>query len=315
MDLIKQLGPLAFASRLKRLGEKLQKDVSKIYKDQSIEFEARWFPVLYALKSKKCMSVTAMAKTLGLTHPAINQVAGIMTRRGLLESIKDKDDDRRRLLSLTQKGKETIKILEPIWTEIASATMEVIDRAGADFLENIELIENQLENESIYERINQGLKRRQFEAIEIDEFKVQYKKYFKSLNVEWLNHYLSVTKVDEDTLSNPGKIIKEGGIILFAKLNGSVIGTGSLINHANGSYELAKMAVDPKFRGKQAGKKLALALIDKCKKLKAKKLYLLTSPKLETALKLYHQIGFRDKKMPDQLHNSCLCSIYMEYDL
>jgi len=315
LDLIKQLGPLAFASRLKRLGEKLQKDVSKIYKDQSIEFEARWFPVLYALKGKKFISVTAMAKTLGLTHPAINQVAGVMTRRGLLNSTRDKYDDRRRLLCLTQKGRETIKILEPIGAEIASATREVIDITGGDFLENIALIENQLENESIYERITIGLKKRQFEAIEIEEYKTQYKKYFKSLNIEWLNHYLSVTKEDEDTLSNPGNIIKEGGIILFAKLNGFVIGTGTLINHANGTYEIAKMAVDPKERGKQAGKKLVLALIDKCKKLKAKKLYLLTSPKLETAVKLYHQIGFRDRKMPDQFHNSCLCLIYMEYDL
>lgn len=315
MDLIKELGPLAFASRLKRLSEKLQKDVSKIYKEQSIEFEARWFPVLFALKRKKCLSVTAVANTLGLTHPAINQVAGVMIRRGLLSSSKDTEDERRRLLCLTPKGKETIKILEPIWDEITSATKELLETAGGDFLDYVEVIEKELEYESIYNRVKRGLKKRQFESIELDEYKSQYKKYFKTLNIEWLNFYFSVTKEDEKFLDNPGNIIKTGGIILFAKINGSIIGTGSLLNHENGIYEIAKMAVEPKVRGKQAGKKLVLALIEKCRKLKAKKLYLLTSPKLEAAVKLYRHVGFKEKKMPDHLHNSRFCSLYMEFDL
>jgi len=78
---------------------------------------------------------------------------------------------------------------------------------------------------------------------------------------------------------------------------------------------LAKMAVDPQARGKQAGKKLALALIEECKKLNAKKLYLLTSPKLEAAVNMYHKLGFKDRKWPSDVENSCQCSIYMEYDL
>ncbi len=316
MDLIKQLGPLAFASRLKRLSERLQKDVSKVYNNQSIEFEARWFPVLYALRGQKCMSVTDMAKTLGLTHPAINQVAGVMTRRGLLSSSRDKNDERRRLLCLTKKGKETIKTLEPIWEEIAAATREVIESTGSDFLENIELIEKQLEYESIYERITRSLKRRQFENVEIVDYKAQYKKYFKSLNLQWIDEYFSITKNDEEILSNPGRIIKNGGVIIFAKIDGTVVGTGTLLKHDNSTYELAKMAVDPKVRGMQAGKRLALALIEKSKKLNANKLYLLTSLKLETAVKLYHKIGFNEKIKPANLECdcNCNCSIYMEYN-
>ena len=315
LDLIKQLGPLAFASRLKRLSERLQKDVSQIYKNQSIEFEARWFPVLFALKGKKSMSVTDIAKTLGLTHPAINQVTGMMTRHDLLSSTRDKNDERRRLLCLTQKGKDTIKTLEPIWEEIKAANKEVIETTGVDFLHNIETIEKELEIESMYERITSRLKKRQLDNVEIVCYKTQYKKYFKSLNSEWLSKYFSITKEDKEFLSNPARIIKDGGVILFAKLNGSVIGTGSLIKHDNSTYEMAKMAVEPNVRRQQAGKKLALALIENCKKLKAKKLYLLTSPKLKAAVNLYHQMGFKERRRPDYLECSCLCSIYMEYDL
>jgi len=49
MDLIRQLGVLAFGSRLRRLNERLSKDVSRIYRDQGIGFEVRWFPVFYLL--------------------------------------------------------------------------------------------------------------------------------------------------------------------------------------------------------------------------------------------------------------------------
>ena len=45
MDLIKQLGPMALGSRLKRLTIRMNKDISLIYRKLGIEFEARWFPV------------------------------------------------------------------------------------------------------------------------------------------------------------------------------------------------------------------------------------------------------------------------------
>ena len=49
IDLIRKLGPLAFASRLKRLSERLMKDVALVYKDLNVDFQPRWFPVLYLL--------------------------------------------------------------------------------------------------------------------------------------------------------------------------------------------------------------------------------------------------------------------------
>jgi len=126
MDLITQLGPLAFASRLKRLADRLMKDVSQLYKDLDLEFEARWFPVVYYLKERDSVPLTTVAQDLGLTHPAVNQVANVLSEKGLLASTRDTEDERRRLLSLTQKGRDTVRTLEPVWEEIAAATADVI---------------------------------------------------------------------------------------------------------------------------------------------------------------------------------------------
>jgi hypothetical protein len=45
-DVIQQLGALAFASRLKRLSERLQRDVSRVYREQKLEFHARCFSAM-----------------------------------------------------------------------------------------------------------------------------------------------------------------------------------------------------------------------------------------------------------------------------
>ena len=80
MDLIRQLGPLALASRLRRLTEWLYKDGARIYREQSADFEPRWFPLFYLLKESGSVPVTTAASLLGFSHPAINQIAGQMSR-------------------------------------------------------------------------------------------------------------------------------------------------------------------------------------------------------------------------------------------
>lgn len=52
------------------------------------------------------------------------------------------------------------------------------------------------------------------------------------------------------------------------------------------------MAVDPACRGKGIGKMLLNHCIEAAKKLQAEKLSLFSNSKLQTALKLYQQVGF-----------------------
>ncbi len=164
MDLIQQLGPLAFASRLKRLAEQLQKDVSQLYQELAVEFEARWFPVVFYLKDRSEVPLTTVAIDLGLTHPAVNQVAGDLTKKGLLESTRDKEDERRRLLSLTEKGKKTVQILEPVWVEIAQATKELINESGCDLLSALAKMEQSLNDRPMHDRLVERLKKKGIDA-------------------------------------------------------------------------------------------------------------------------------------------------------
>jgi hypothetical protein len=66
---------MAFASRLKRLHERLIRDVSRLYQGLGFAFEPRWFLLFYSLSVRKPASITELAAALSQSHAAANQVA------------------------------------------------------------------------------------------------------------------------------------------------------------------------------------------------------------------------------------------------
>lgn len=294
MDIIKDLQELAFASRLKRLSERLARDVSSLYKKLDVDFEARWFTILHTLNRKSPLAVTKLAQMLGLTHTAINQLSKEMLKKGLLFSSKGKQDERQRLLSISDKGKEVAHQLAPIWEEIRAATKDLIYTTNSDLLSTIETIEKQLDEQNMYERVWIRLKGSPPGEVKIFVYNPAMKKHFKSLNYEWLEQYFQVEKSDAKLLSNPRReILNKGGVIFFASVDDKVVGTCALIKHRDGSLELAKMAVTKKFQHRGIGKKLIEAVIERAGEMGPTQLYLLTSNRLKSANRLYEKIGFR----------------------
>lgn len=299
MDLIKQLGTLALASRLKRLSDNLMSDVDRLYQEQKVVFHPRWFPVAYLLKRKSPMAITAIADTLGMTHPAINQTTGQMSHYGLLVSSKDKKDERRRLLALSKKGRETVKALEPLWQLIKESTEEVLSKADHDLIAILTQIESELQKESIYHRVNNRMLRDIHSHLKIVEYKPDYKKYFRQLNYEWLEKYFKVENRDDKIFADPEKhVIRCGGKILFALLDDDIVGTGALIRHDDRVYEIAKIAVTEKALGKHIEQSLVQALLVEAKKLGAKDVIIATSAKLKAAISLYSKLGFTRIEKP-----------------
>jgi DNA-binding MarR family transcriptional regulator/predicted N-acetyltransferase YhbS len=294
-DIIKQLGALAFASRLKRLSERLMQDVSRVYKEQDVEFEARWFPVAFILMRRSAMSVTDIAEALGLTHPAVSQIAALMKNEGLIDSTKDETDERRSLLALTAKGKKTLESLKPIWKAIEQSTAELLDSGGADLLSGLSKIERQLDNRDMYTRVTELIGHGRAEAIEIIDYQPQYREYFGAINREWLEAFFEVEDHDAAVLDDPrGTILRMGGKIVFARLHGDIVGTAALLQGQNGHFEIAKMGVTESARGHGVGRKLALHLIDRARQRGAREVVLATSPVLKAALSLYRSLGFRE---------------------
>ncbi len=128
--------------------------------------------------------------------------------------------------------------------------------------------------------------------IEICSYEPSLKTFFKTLNHEWLNKYFFVTEADDKILSDPEKIIREGGCVLFAKLNDEIVGTCALIKVDDKEYEIAKMGVTEKAQGKNVGYELLQVILKEAKNRGAKIISLDTAKQLKAAIGLYQKFGF-----------------------
>jgi DNA-binding MarR family transcriptional regulator/N-acetylglutamate synthase-like GNAT family acetyltransferase len=321
MDFIKELGYLAIATRMKRLTDRFMRGAIEVYQSFNIDFEPRWFALFYLLFSRgEALSISEISQSLKMSHPAVIQISQMLVKKDLIESIQDEEDRRIRRLGLTMKGKEIATALQPIWNDFEIATAKMFEGAGIDMLDIVQKIENELNRASISERIIQQIKERQYRSVKILDYADEYKEYFKTLNVEWLEKYFEVEKRDLEILANPkSEILHRGGFVFFARVAGEIVGTGALFRVDGEIFEIAKMAVTERAQGKQVGKRITDALIDKARAEGAKRIVLKTDNKLWAAVNLYRKAGFRvtvgEKVKTTGIYEREKCGIIMKLDL
>lgn len=297
MDLIAELGPLAIGSRLKRLGNRFFEESSDVYRHFNFELQARYFPLLYLLHLEGSASVTDAARGLQLTHPAVSQMVQGLSKEGWIVTAVDPDDDRRKVLTISEKGKKLIGELIPIWDRIRAAVEEVLGDRKEEFLETIAAIERELDDTKFSTRVV-GRRSVEEDRLVVTTWDPEYAQSFHDLNEEWVRRFFHYEKVDEAILKDPQQhILDTGGEVFFVLCNGDVAGTGALMKTGVGSYELVKMAVSRKFQGCGVGSYLMEYILDWAQKKGADEVTLETNSQLKGALKLYRRYGF--KKVPN----------------
>ena len=139
--------------------------------------------------------------------------------------------------------------------------------------------------------------------IEIIPYYDDLKEAIKVLNYEWLEKYFRVEQSDIQSLSNPNEeIIDKGGFIFYAKLNGEVVGTASLLKKAEDVFELGKMAVSEKAQGHKIGTLLLEHCLQFATQKQIRTLILYSNTKLKSALHLYRKYGFSEIKLDEGLY-------------
>lgn len=131
-------------------------------------------------------------------------------------------------------------------------------------------------------------------TIEIIPFTIEHSAVFRDLNLEWVSTLFRVEAHDEAQLSQPERIVDDGGEIWLARLNGEIVGTGALFHEGEGRYEIAKMAVRPDMRGQGIGGKILEMLIRRFRERGGTRLWLQTNSRLTNAIALYRRFGFTD---------------------
>lgn len=123
---------------------------------------------------------------------------------------------------------------------------------------------------------------------------------FKTLNLEWLDGFALFEEADLKHLDHPRDgIIDGGGEIWIALDDDGPVGTVALMPHAPGVVELIKLAVTARVQGQGVGRRLSEHVIARARERGAKKIELVTSHKLTSALRLYEALGFKYGPLPD----------------
>lgn len=131
--------------------------------------------------------------------------------------------------------------------------------------------------------------------MKIIPFRPGLAKYFKDLNLSWLEKYFYVEHKDTELLENcENSIINKGGYIFFAEIDNEIVGCYSMIKLKDSIYELGKMAVHQSYQGQKIGQKLMLHGIAFAKSQNWKELILYSNTILEPAIHIYKKFGFRE---------------------
>ena len=153
-NVIDESGILAVATRLQRLSDQLRKEGQLIYKANGIDFEPKWFPVIYTLHLKPVLSVTEIAMEIGYSHPSTISLLKELEKQKLIRSKKDRTDERKRLLLLTEKGKTLIAQMQPVWKKMAAALADLTNTKN-NLMKAIEEVEQQMKVSGFLERTQQ----------------------------------------------------------------------------------------------------------------------------------------------------------------
>ena len=130
-------------------------------------------------------------------------------------------------------------------------------------------------------------------------YEERYAPDFARLNREWLEGFGLLEEADEKHLDSPREsIIDNGGQIFFAVEGKAVLGTCAAIRHSSEVIEIAKLAVAHSEQRQGIGRLLIKRVIDYARSIGARKVSLVSSTRLRSALRLYESMGFAHASLP-----------------
>jgi len=160
MNLYQSLGYLVLGSRLRRMSETFLSEINRIYQNEGIEFDANWFPVFYLLSKNNSLSIKELSEQTEVSHPAASQLITNLKNRKLVESTVSADDGRRQMVQFTDKGRELLKQILPVWDAISASMneLEASDGKIAEILPAISALEDSFRAYNLSGKVSDKLK-------------------------------------------------------------------------------------------------------------------------------------------------------------
>ena len=145
-DLVGQLAHMTLGSRLKRIGERLQADVQRLARAEGITVPAALFPTLAALDRHGVLTVSRLARSLGVAQPGVTRNLAQLEAMGLIASATPARDQRVRAVSLTRKGTALVARMKGgLWRRVDAVVTDLCRPLNGTLLEQLDALEAALD--------------------------------------------------------------------------------------------------------------------------------------------------------------------------
>lgn len=143
IDLIRDLGHLALGTRLKRLGERIQAQTQRLLDERGLQIQAAQFPYLAAIDRIGPSTIGELAEVVDVSQPGATRALAQLAEAGYVEITASPDDQRRRSVALTAKGRGLVQAgKQEVWPAIEAAVRDLCGGASGPLLDQIAAIED-----------------------------------------------------------------------------------------------------------------------------------------------------------------------------
>jgi DNA-binding MarR family transcriptional regulator/ribosomal protein S18 acetylase RimI-like enzyme len=296
MTIYRLSGELMLGSRLRRLGEKLFFDISKVYKSEDIDFEPAWFPLFFLLKGNEKLSVSDIASSMEITHPGASQMITTLENKGLIECTKDANDKRIRMVTFTKKGSDLLEEIQPIWVSVKKCAQEMLSEGENSkfLLSTLSEIEDLLTMKSFFERVKEDIHTREvLDKLEFIPYEDSYKDTFKEIVLEWLIENSDRAIEDTDFFNKAEEGLGTGELnIIFIKSESGIIGMSIIKTLSDNNAEILVLYIKNKWRNMQIENRLLEYTIKKLQEMDIDNIYAKLDRRSINLIKVFRNINF-----------------------
>ncbi|MDR3493061.1 MAG: MarR family transcriptional regulator [Ancalomicrobiaceae bacterium] len=152
-DIVRDFGYLTLGSRLKRIGERLQSDVTKLSARLGLDVQAGQYPLVAALHRNGPTSVGMLARFVGVRQPAITRAVLQLKAAGLVTVTSGAADQRTKAVALTPAGHDLVVRAEvELWPAVEAAVKALCEGLDGPLLAQLGSLEDALGDAPLDER-------------------------------------------------------------------------------------------------------------------------------------------------------------------
>ena len=152
-DFVRGLGRPFLAHRLKRASEMIIEATAGLLARRGFLGPPRSVSTLLLLRSRGPLSITEISGSLKLSHPHVITLVKALTAAGYAAGVRSAEDNRKRVISLTEEGERQADQLESVLAQVDRAFAELFADMGVDLLAAIERFEQVVEAKPLTERL------------------------------------------------------------------------------------------------------------------------------------------------------------------